>query len=56
MAKDTCTSTKRRITNEEGSVKFLCPKCGQTTIVRSALARRLAARYKCEKCGFSGPN
>ncbi|MBR9699961.1 RNA-binding protein [Candidatus Woesearchaeota archaeon] len=51
-----CSSTKERITNDAGSVEFACPQCSETNIIRSSRARTLAIKYKCEKCGFTGPN
>jgi len=39
-----------------GSVTFKCPQCGKTTIKRSTHDRKIAAPYKCEDCGFEGPN
>jgi len=39
-----------------GSVSFPCPNCGKTTISRTFNERRLATPYKCENCGFVGPN
>ena len=50
-----CTSCKKRITNDPGTVKFKCPECG-TEIVRCSHCREVAAKYKCPKCGFEGPN
>jgi hypothetical protein len=52
----TCTSCKKRITNETGRVIFPCPKCGEENIVRCAQCRKLAVEFKCKKCGFIGPN
>jgi len=50
-----CISCKKRITNNPGVVKFKCPECGKTDIVRCKSCRQNAAKYKCE-CGFQGPN
>jgi len=47
---------KGRITNMEGSVTFNCPKCGKSEIVRCTDCRKIAAKYKCSECGFTGPN
>ena len=38
------------------SVKFKCPNCEKTEIIRSLHDRKIAAPYKCEECGFEGPN
>ncbi len=50
-----CTTCKRNVIAEEGWVKFPCPNCGETIIVRCSQCRRLSNPYKCEKCGFEGP-
>jgi hypothetical protein len=41
--------------NEEGSVIFKCPNCGEYTIGRCKSCREMGVRYKCPKCGFEGP-
>jgi len=41
---------------EQGTVKFKCPGCLGYEIERTKHERRIAARYKCPKCGFEGPN
>jgi len=51
-----CTSCKIRITASEGAVKFPCPKCKKSEIVRCRKCREIAAKYKCPDCGFEGPN
>ena len=50
-----CSVTKKTVYNDRGAVKFLCPQCGKTEIVRSTEARVNAMRYSCA-CGFTGPN
>ncbi len=50
------TATGASVVNDKGSVSFLCPKCGETEIVRSRNERENVVRYACEKCGFTGPN
>ena len=49
-----CTSTKKSISNDVGSVTFPCPDCG-APITRSKEARQNVATYTCA-CGFTGPN
>jgi predicted RNA-binding Zn-ribbon protein involved in translation (DUF1610 family) len=44
------------VANTAGSVNFQCPKCRQTTILRSRNEREIAAKYMCSSCGFTGPN
>ncbi len=51
-----CSSCRRSLTNSVGSVKFPCPACGETTIVRCFSCRQISVRYECPACGFSGPN
>ena len=51
-----CSSCGIDITNDEGNVKFKCPKCEKEEIIRCGHCREIAARYTCKKCGFSGPN
>lgn len=51
-----CTSCKKKITNAAGTVKFKCPKCGKSDIIRCGHCREIVAKYKCPECGFEGPN
>jgi len=51
-----CGSCKAILTNLEGSTKFQCPGCGKSTIIRCNHCRKLATKYKCHECGFTGPN
>lgn len=51
-----CSSCKQDITNDPGSVRFPCPACAKTEIIRCKSCRQLAAKYKCHECGFEGPN
>ena len=51
-----CGATKVSITNDTSSVTFPCPNCGKEEIIRSGQARKIVAKYKCSKCGFTGPN
>ncbi|HIH38424.1 RNA-binding protein [Candidatus Woesearchaeota archaeon] len=50
-----CISSKQKVANDRSAVVFPCPGCGEQ-IVRSKTARMLASPYKCQKCGFEGPN
>ena len=56
MAEKVCSSCKTRITNIEGSTIFKCPNCAGEEIIRCAQCRKIATKYACSKCGFSGPN
>jgi predicted RNA-binding Zn-ribbon protein involved in translation (DUF1610 family) len=51
-----CSSCKKQIANEAGSVVFMCPNCGKFEIVRCEHCRKISAKYKCHECGFEGPN
>ena len=51
-----CITCKRSLTNLRGSTIFNCPNCGKYAIIRCFYCRRLAARYTCPSCSFSGPN
>ncbi|MDT7892364.1 MAG: zinc finger domain-containing protein [Thermoproteota archaeon] len=50
-----CTSCKRIIPPYERAVKFPCPNCGGSIIVRCEKCRKLVIQYTCVKCGFKGP-
>ncbi len=51
-----CSSCKKKVTNIKGTTVFQCPNCTKTEIVRCRDCRKIAARYTCSECGFSGPN
>jgi Zn-ribbon RNA-binding protein len=51
-----CISCKKDITNDNGSVKFMCPGCGKYEIIRCTKCRQIVAKYTCPECGFIGPN
>ncbi|MAG08751.1 RNA-binding protein [Candidatus Woesearchaeota archaeon] len=52
----TCSSCKKRITNQPGTAIFNCPDCGKFEIIRCKHCREIAAKYTCASCGFTGPN
>ena len=54
--KTVCLSCKKRVANNPGVVKFMCPGCGKYEIVRCKSCRQNAAKYKCPNCNFIGPN
>ncbi len=57
MAKEMyCSSCSMKISNLGGSVRFKCPSCGNFEIVRCPHCRKIAAKYVCANCSFSGPN
>lgn len=56
MEKQLCISCKKEITNQPGSVKFKCPNCGKTDIIRCKHCREIVSKYKCPNCQFIGPN
>jgi predicted RNA-binding Zn-ribbon protein involved in translation (DUF1610 family) len=51
-----CSALKTSIANVKGSVTFKCPNCSESEITRSSKARTIVAKYKCQSCGFEGPN
>lgn len=51
-----CSSCKKRITNVTGTAKFKCPSCGKMDIIRCDHCRKIAAKYSCAACNFTGPN
>jgi len=53
---DICSSCGKRTANDSGSVKFKCPSCGKTEMIRCTKCRQLATKYTCAECGFQGPN
>lgn len=53
---EVCLTTKRKVMNDKGSTSFKCPNCGEYTIVRSSVARKLCVKYTCPNCKFEGPN
>ena len=50
-----CSSCGVNLVGQEDFVKFDCPKCGETIIIRCKQCKQLSNSYKCEKCGFEGP-
>ncbi len=50
------TNPETKVTNEKGVTRFKCPNCGKAEIVRTKHQRRIAVKYKCKNCSFSGPN
>lgn len=56
VSEKVCDATKVKITNDTGNVRFMCPSCGKSEIIRSKKARELAIKYTCPSCGFEGPN
>ncbi|MBI2581205.1 RNA-binding protein [Candidatus Woesearchaeota archaeon] len=53
---DVCSSCRNQVTNMKGMVRFSCPGCGKVEFVRCQRCRANAVQYKCQECGFSGPN
>ena len=56
MTDFTCNSCNKKLVNLKGSATFKCPSCGNQEIVRCIDCRKLAAKYVCKGCEFSGPN
>lgn len=51
-----CNSCKQQITNDVGTVTFICPQCSKNPIIRCVHCRKAATKYQCHECGFRGPN
>jgi len=51
-----CISCNIKITNDNNSTRFMCPKCGKYEIIRCGHCRSIVAKYSCPECGFTGPN
>ena len=56
MADLICNSCKKKVTNLKGTTHFKCPNCLKDEIIRCGHCRKIASRYVCPSCGFSGPN
>lgn len=56
MKEKTCSSCKKNVTNDLGTVTFKCPSCKKEDITRCKHCREVAVKYKCHACGFEGPN
>lgn len=56
MAELICNSCNKKLVNIRGSTIFKCPSCAGADIVRCNDCRKLAAKYICGECKFSGPN
>ena len=50
-----CSSCGKRIEAERDWVKFDCPKCGKSVIIRCEKCKRLENSYICPDCEFKGP-
>ncbi|MFQ6055571.1 MAG: zinc finger domain-containing protein [Methanosarcinales archaeon] len=50
-----CSTCGINVTGQEDFVKFDCPECGETVIIRCRKCKKLSNKYVCEKCGFEGP-
>jgi len=48
-----CTSCNIEVSDDY--VKFKCPACGKTEIIRCDKCRATSTPYKCQECGFEGP-
>jgi predicted RNA-binding Zn-ribbon protein involved in translation (DUF1610 family) len=50
-----CVSCGVSIGSGKNWVKFSCPKCKKTEIIRCEGCKKLENTYKCKDCGFIGP-
>ncbi|MBU0929944.1 MAG: RNA-binding protein [Nanoarchaeota archaeon] len=51
-----CNSCKENIDQNKGSSVFKCPSCAKQKIIRCNRCKKTGIRYKCNSCGFIGPN
>jgi len=51
----TCMSCGRRVEAESEWVRFPCPGCRKTTILRCKKCKKTENPYVCPECKFSGP-
>ncbi|MBI2106082.1 DUF1610 domain-containing protein [Candidatus Woesearchaeota archaeon] len=49
-----CSSCNKNI--QTGATRFKCPGCGKNEIIRCGHCKKTAVKYKCNSCGFVGPN
>jgi len=52
---DRCSSCGMNILSKDNFVKFKCPACGNTLIVRCHTCKSNSNKYSCSECGFIGP-
>ena len=50
-----CTSCGVDISAKKSFVRFNCPNCGESEIVRCFNCKSMSSKYECEKCKFVGP-
>jgi len=50
-----CSTCGIGLVGQENFVKFKCPSCSETTVIRCKQCKILSTRYKCKKCEFEGP-
>ncbi|MEM5829370.1 MAG: zinc finger domain-containing protein [Candidatus Aenigmatarchaeota archaeon] len=50
-----CSTCNVNISAKRNFVKFNCPACGRTEIIRCSTCKALSNKYVCEECNFTGP-
>ncbi|MBU3896813.1 MAG: DUF1610 domain-containing protein [Nanoarchaeota archaeon] len=50
-----CSTCGVNLIGQSKFVKFQCPNCSETTIIRCYQCKKNANPYECEKCKFRGP-
>jgi len=50
-----CSICNVDVLARENFVRFMCPNCGETEIIRCYNCKVLSNKYKCDKCNFVGP-
>jgi hypothetical protein len=50
-----CKSCGIKVEGGSQWVRFGCPSCGETSIIRCSRCKSFGNPYKCDNCGFMGP-
>jgi predicted RNA-binding Zn-ribbon protein involved in translation (DUF1610 family) len=50
-----CSTCGISLMGQEDFVKFKCPNCSETVIIRCSKCKKLSRPYVCGKCKFEGP-
>jgi len=50
-----CMTCGVNLVGQENFVKFACPACSETVIIRCHRCKKLSVPYRCGKCRFEGP-
>jgi predicted RNA-binding Zn-ribbon protein involved in translation (DUF1610 family) len=50
-----CSTCGINLAGQEKFVKFKCPSCAESVIIRCHRCKKLSTPYRCAKCKFEGP-